>query len=125
MNKYLLAEKELAELLGWTFVQPWGDCKIMGKPPVGETDTHIPLWTQDKAAAFDLVDKYKINITFADNWGLSTYIEGQIQGYHHDLADHVDSGTALRYAIVITTIQKLRGYNHDHKATKSEASPSN
>ena len=107
MDKYLQAEKELAELLGWKDVGTGVLEGLSGRPPKptgGKFWHKVPNWTGDNAAAFTLMVEQRLLVSVDDveieaNFGGSTFIR---------IADHPDKEAAVRYAIVQAVIAKLR-----------------
>lgn len=105
MNKYQEAEKELAELLGWTNI-----LIVTGIPPDGSlVHKQLPQWCSDDAEAFKLMVEYNcypdcndagvvVVGRTEDDCDVFTLIEG-----------HTDKPTAIRYCIVQAVIAKLKG----------------
>lgn len=130
MDKYLEAEKRLAELLGhknlWPFEMRisrgmteeaftcWmadgnGD-KISGK--------NLPRWCRDWSACGPLIATYQVEVEWPDECYTRqpTLVRALIDDgkYHEDLAtisDHPDRDTAVRYCIVQAVIAKLEANN--------------
>lgn len=100
MNKYLEAEKKLAELLGLAWTNH-------GAFP----ELH---WTRDNAAAFNLMIEHGLDVDCAS--GDNVYVAYSLKkGYTYEpvpaaseeYANHPDHDAAVRYAIVMTVIAKL------------------
>lgn len=114
MNKYLEAEKKLAELLGWTHLKSH---EVEGHPKQFRCEgirpeyPHGPIvevisWTRDDAAAFQLMvaygcypDSFKNQIWVGD--GDCPHMQCE------NIENHPDKLTATRYAIVMAVISKL------------------
>lgn len=110
LDKYLEAEKRLAELFGWhgiwlaqngtTFIGRKEDGNSKFLP--GGQDT-LPQWCRDDAAAFRLMVEHEIRPYY---W----HIRGTVSVENLDIeiayADHPDKDTAVRYAIVQAVIKK-------------------
>lgn len=108
MNKYLEAEKELAIALGYTNFQRW---ESNGMPVSGHIDgvvTPLKQWARD-GAAFDLMVEHNVHLTFAGDFGVSTYIDGDVEGKLFDYTDYQSKQDCVRYAIVQAVIAKLKG----------------
>lgn len=117
MNIYLQAEKELAELLGWTnIVHGDSHCKFGGYLSGREFQnddfqTRLPQWTQDDAYAFALMVEHELDISFY-MFGVNAVDSNYPDKYvgAEKVADHSnDWKQATRYAIVQATIHKLKG----------------
>lgn len=112
MDKYLEAEKELAEAQGWKDLREvpmYSPCKwLEGTRPDGTKGYPFPDYGRDDALAFRLMVDH----------GAEPYLMGEhsvrvaIFGSHvisvEDYADHPDKATAVRYAIVMAVIAKLK-----------------
>lgn len=110
---YIELDKELATLLNrWTDIQIVRQSnhhtELWGEDTNGKLCT-IPRWTADDAEALRLVVEHEINLTFAADLGVSTYIEGDVEGKFFVYDEFPDKQTALRYAIVQATVSKLKG----------------
>jgi hypothetical protein len=118
MDKYIEAEKELAELLGHKNIRPFpmrvskgrkeeeitflmadgGGDKLSGK--------NLPRWCRDWSACGPLMVKHGISVEPpTDDYQGWTYLPGL--SWKIKANDHPDRDTAVRYAIVQTVIKKL------------------
>jgi hypothetical protein len=107
---FLLAEKRLAVLRGWTEIVRMGG-SFLGNPPVGEPScrgqAQIPQWTRDWRATGPLIGEYGIDLTRDGNYMLSTYSEGDPQCLGHQFDEFPTKDDTIRYAIVIAAITQL------------------
>lgn len=105
MDKYIEAEKRLAELLGWHSIDVvsngnmWGD--KTPKKNVTYVGIRVPQWTRDWAACGSLMVEHEISV-LQSPVGVSTTGVGYV-----NFNDHPDKDAAVRYAIVMAVIQKL------------------
>ncbi len=114
MDKYLEAEKELAELLGWVNVRNYlnfSESPLIGlaKGHYGTTD--VPCWCRDDAQAFRLMVEYDCHSDELFSGAMSSGYwdnDGNHNVHNEIISDHPDKLTATRYAIVQAVIQKLR-----------------
>jgi hypothetical protein len=113
MDKYIEAEKRLAELKGFFDIE---ESKLYGYQQIfmGRWGTeekhkqHIPRWTRDDAAAFRLSVEHEVNITYYKDEVMVDLRGSCSSDFAHELwADHPDKATAVRYAIVQAVIAKL------------------
>lgn len=83
-QKYIEAERRLAELLGWTNLVEVGG-SLVGTPPEGGVrgQAAVPRWARDKAAAFDLIVHCTLLVdvatickqTWATSEGFTSFVE--------------------------------------------------
>lgn len=120
MNNYeqkcLEADKELAQLLGWTEIELVDyspdseeyspDGILMGTNPKGFSLLDIPRWTQDDAEAFKLACEHYIYVeTSLDYWdGVGD--DCKRMEYAYDSLSH--KMQSIRYTIVQAVINKLK-----------------
>lgn len=114
-DKFLEADKELAELLGYTNVRQTKFYKerLSGVMSVDEGRDSFARWTQDDASAFRLAVQYEC---FPKMYALSIVVEKlqystrEIQEYYSvaELEDFPDKLSAVRFAIVQAVINKLK-----------------
>lgn len=109
MDKYLEAEKRLAELLGWVYVPPQAleDYVWLHQPSNEWVDP--PPWCRDDAAAFKLMVEHGAQPSFYDDETMVDFRSAKSPVRHEARADHPDRETAVRYAIVQAVIAKLEG----------------
>lgn len=111
MDKYLEAEKRLAELL-----QP--DCAVSYKDagyfqwnrkhkPMPNFVGFVPQWCRDNAAAFALMVEYGLTVHTEDDATVCVHWPEGVAGLGFDYCDHPTKDTAVRYAIVHAVIAKL------------------
>lgn len=111
MDKYILAEKELAELLGYSRLtyphfsidQCWAGF------PYGKykDEEYIPRWARDDAEAFRLTVEH--NVCPQEFKGCIWIGNGDDTCFQCEpLENHPDKLTAVRYAIVQAVIAKLK-----------------
>lgn len=107
MGIYLEAEKRLAELLGWTNIDPYCSRGNWFGYKGGEAYT-VPRWTQNDAEAFKLMVEYE-QYPFQPDDGVIVVASGLSSPSYYTviIEDHIDKATAVRYAIVMATIRKL------------------
>lgn len=108
MNKYEQADRELAELLGYTRIDKLDNGQfICFLPGCLHSNAFMPRWTQDDGECFLLMVEYEIPV---DNWRGSCWVGSgddsffQVEQYNN----HKDKATATRYAIVQAVISKLK-----------------
>lgn len=112
MDKYIEAEKKLAELLGWSKVKIGGavdgsnvpNMWLSGVPSGGTERVLIPLWTRDNAAAFALMVEH-FCYPNEHEFGI------ECNGITADVSNHPTKESAVRYAIVMAVIAKLEAQN--------------
>lgn len=100
MNIYEQADKELAELLGWTFQDYQLDGNYVWYNAIAD-QVNPPHWTLDDGECFRLAVEYEIDVLkliYGHDWLLM-----------NDMADTKDRLSAVRYAIVQSVISKLKG----------------
>lgn len=117
MNKYLEAEKELAELLGWEHVI-YHACYGLEGYRQDYVKEKIPQWCKDSTAAFELLVKYEINVQYFKedpSYEDSTYCVASVLDEFQDVIFDIDEDwatsyklTAVRFAIVKAVIMKLK-----------------
>lgn len=107
MDKYIEAEKRLAELLGGTELRygsmGWWEGKIDGEL------VDFADWCRDDAAAFRLMVEHEICLEWDSNRVFALHIDSCVVWVRvkSAYADHPDKETAVRYAIVQAVIKKL------------------
>lgn len=116
MNIYKVAEKELAELLGYTGFQVGGKDGDINIPPTwntaipaGETQRDvISNWCTDDSGSFKLIVEHScypfetsIGEIIASSYGFGNKFVTTI-------SDHPDKATAVRFAVVNSVIRKLQ-----------------
>lgn len=117
MDKYMEAEKELAELLGWKELRKpsMHNKNWLGISPDDNPNSefgyspYVPLWCSDSAAAFDLMveQELKAEVWKGCAWiGNSDEPEFQCEEIHDDHGGSAQM--AMRYAIVKAVIAKLK-----------------
>lgn len=116
MDKYLEAEKRLAELLGWRYKAPKRIGVFSGwLDPNDAAHSHPPQWCRDWTACGPLIVEYNLSPEFDNKHGCVSieYHERAYNDYHgyyrvHEhYANHPTKDTAVRYAIVQAVIAKL------------------
>lgn len=112
MDKYLQAEKKLAELLGYCYVRENAHHRLIGHPiGVDSSEPHfIPRWSRDWSACGPLIADHLVNIGFFTKRGKCTraFAETSIGGVAwQDVADHPDKSTAVMFAVVQAVIANL------------------
>lgn len=116
MDKYLQAEKELAELFGWTGIRKHCELHtLIGQPPKKKLQylVDVPKWTKDDGEAFRLAVEHNITPNSQIH---PTYVTVMCWQHFPNLeihiaervADHPNKLTAVRYAIVQSVIAKLK-----------------
>ena len=111
MNALQQLEKTLAELLGWTNLEyyEWPIDKLTGTPPDKRGETwHLPRWTADDAAAFQLIVEHDVDVNHWEDWAVNTYINFNAQGNLCEYKDYASKAEALRVSIVASVIMKLK-----------------
>jgi hypothetical protein len=105
MDKYIEAEKRLAELLGWKGIIQLGEC-LFGSdnetPPNPYKSQAVPQWCRDNSAVFELMVEHGC-------WPHETggrILVGGWDGYVI-ISDHPDKKTAVRMALVQALISRL------------------
>lgn len=117
MDKYLEAEKRLAELLGWK-KEYRGEYQFQVKMAIdlkGSEHADYPQWCRDWTACGPLMVEYNLSPEFDNKHGCVSieYHERAYNDYHgyyrvHEhYANHPTKDTAVRYAIVHAVIAKL------------------
>jgi hypothetical protein len=108
----IAAERELAELLGWTNVKynlettsPTG----FGKPPNELWNCALPKWTRDWSACGPLIGEYGLQVEAADDdYIVVKYAPRNCAFLRFPINDHPTKDDAIRYAIVQAVIAKLK-----------------
>lgn len=121
MDKYLEAEKRLAELLGWKCVQLGGSLDGLSMPenwlhgiwPIDGEGGLVPQWCRDWSACGPLMVEHGVWPFIQPDGYVDTFISGMEPDPDIDtpLSDHPDRETAVRYAIVQAVIAKLESNN--------------
>lgn len=115
MDKYEIADLELAKLLGWVHIITNKHSRILvGCKRDDLRDFPIPLWTQDNGECFRLTVEHSLSVYIDDHPEGCSCVEvewyfpsrGQ---YVANLQDFQDKLAATRYAIVQAVIRKLKG----------------
>jgi hypothetical protein len=109
MNIYKEAEKELADLLGWTDMY-WlrDDCLLGVSPTDRKAMVKVTGWCSDNNESFKLMVEYEINIK---NYYNSVYATFDLlhNGAYGNIDEHnQDRALATRYAIILSVITKLK-----------------
>lgn len=111
MNKYLQAEKELAELLGWRDIENHNG--VLTGSNRGRPITYIPQWCHDSALVFELMCEHDVaakpgphpDIVYAH---IHRPFPKQPVQEVEKIAAHPDKIMAMKYVIVKTIIAKLK-----------------
>lgn len=112
MNKYLEAEKRLAELKGHANTAFLGLHQVQcALTPSNEIKKQLPRWCRDNAAAFALMVEHGCYPQENGTGSVAIWQEGQFKPYLAGtiISQHPDKETAVRYAIVMAVIAKLEG----------------
>lgn len=117
MDKYIEAEKKLAELLGWAKVEYLEEHRFMrGRPPNVIEHRPVPRWTNDWASCGPLLGKYELYVmAFPPRIEVGDYVDmgddgGGFCSLHYEpVADHPNIDIATMFAIVQAVIHKLEG----------------
>ncbi len=114
MNKYIEADKDLAELLGWTEIEVIHSDSLdidylQGIDPAGRKYQEVWHWTRNNAAAFELMCEYGIDVEHYSCFVKATnyWFEGEYEVEDYD--NHESKQAAARFAIVQAVIAKLKG----------------
>ncbi len=118
MNKYQEAEKELAELLGWTNIETgYKFCTVYVHCLLGDNPNHkyfkgIPRWCSDDAEAFKLMVEHDCYPDCNDDDVMASHSRCMSADLFTPaytlISEHPDKFTAFRYAIVQAVIAKLK-----------------
>lgn len=108
MDKYLEAEKRLAELLG--YVPRYAHRPTTGEWVHAASNTLIgyQAWCRKWEACGPLMAEYSVMVdplSFRNSVEAMAYAVGHTESY----ANHPDKDTAVRYSIVMAVIAKLEG----------------
>lgn len=110
MDKYVEAEKRLAELLGWTHHAEENRVGPRWRSPSADWLTRRPRWTRDNATAFALMVEHGIRVSPASDFVTAKHdIDGDFLVVEY--SDHPDRETAVRYAVVQAVIARLEANN--------------
>lgn len=103
LENKIVANKRLAELLGWTSIVEVGGA-LVGTPPAGAASSRgqamVPDWLGDWAAAGPLLARYEIRLTPA-----STCVDAG--GFLARYRCYPDKDAAARGAIVMAATHRL------------------
>lgn len=108
MNIYKEAEKQLAELLGWTDLYWLRDDCLLGLPPNDRKAlVKVTEWCSDDAAAFKLMVSRDVSwLHMGDYLEACCFGESSRTHYYNQ---HTAKNLCIRYAIVQSVIQYLKG----------------
>lgn len=111
MDKYLEAEKRLAELIGWSQVEfdTFRAGALTGMlPDKSSFGEIVPQWTRDWNACGPLMVEHGLYPEVYTDAGLEfVWIKRSFCKVNVPVSEHPDKDTAVRYAIVQAVIAKL------------------
>jgi hypothetical protein len=109
MDKYLEAERRLAELLGWTYHNEPDRFGPRWRLPDGDWKSKLPRWCRDWSACGPLMVEHEVDLSYEDIYvrAVCRLPDGRERRELARYCDHPSRDAAVMFAGVQAVIAKL------------------